>query len=281
VRCEKLGLMNATEGPIAQGRVAVVTGAASGIGLAMANRFAAAGMNLVMADIETGALDAAVAEVESTGVAVASMRCDVSQEAEVGALADLAYERFGGAHVVCNNAGVVTRHEPWGSLEDWKWVIDIDLWGVIYGVHHFLPRMLASGEPGHVINTASTAGLLAFPGIASYNVAKRGVVALSETMHHELAGTAVGVSVLCPGVVATRIGESARNRPGHAVDSSFAPSRGAAESITADDVAEQVADAVATRRFWILTHPHYGDQALEHANQRVAGGDPVIPQIQR
>lgn len=263
------------------GQVAVVTGAASGIGLAMAKRFADEGMRVVLADIEDGPLDAATEAVRSLGVEAVSMRSDVSQEASVAGLADLAYDTFGAVHVLCNNAGVVTRHDSWGSLDDWRWVIDIDLWGVIYGVHHFVPRMLAGGEPGHIVNTASTAGLLAFPGIASYNVAKRGVVALSETMHHELAGTALGVSVLCPGVVTTRIGESERNRPGHAPDPSFGTSQKASEAIAPDDVAGQVVDAITANRFWILTHPHYGEQALEHARRRLDGGDPVIPQVQR
>lgn len=263
-----------------EGRVAVITGGASGIGLALAHRLADEGMALVLADIEAPALDAAAAGLRDGGATVTTMVCDVADADQVGALADHAWSEHGGVHFLANNAGVVTRHEPWGSLADWKWVLDIDLWGVIHGVHHFVPRMLADGAPGHIMNTASTAGLLAFPGIASYNVAKRGVVALSETMHHELAGTELSVSVLCPGIVATRIGESERNRPGvEATPMAGSVGTGAAEELTPEAVADEVVGAVRDGRFYILPHAHYGEQALRQAENRTTGGPPVKPVI--
>lgn len=266
-----------------QDRVAVITGGASGIGLALAQRCAAEGMRLVLADIEEAALATATQSLEANGASVTTMICDVASADAVDALADLAWSTYGGAHFLANNAGVVTRHDAWGSLDDWKWVLDIDLWGVIHGVHSFVPRMLEAGEPGHIMNTASTAGLLAFPGIGSYNVAKRGVVALSETMHHELQGTDLTVSVLCPGMVATRIGDSERNRPDHEGPSSMGGSVGsnAAEELTPDAVADLVIGAVRDGVFWILPHEHYGEQALEQARRRTTGGSPVMPRINR
>ena len=188
-------------------KVAVVTGGASGIGLAMAERFLAEGMKVVIADVEAAALSPAAERLGTDGAEVLAVQTDVTVWADVEALAEAAYERYGAVHVVCNNAGVVTRGAAWEqSLEDWQWVIGVDLWGVIHGVKAFVPRMLASGEPGHVVSTASIAGLFAMPTIAPYNVAKVGVVALSETLHHDLraAGSSIGVSVLCPGVVPTR-----------------------------------------------------------------------------
>ncbi len=265
-----------------EGRVAVITGGASGIGLGLAQKCAAEGMRLLLADIEADALDRVAADLRSGGATVATHICDVSRGDEVEALAEATYDTYGAAHLVCNNAGVVVRHEPWGPLDDWEWVLGVDLWGVIHGVRSFVPRMLAGGEPGHVLNTASTAGLLAFPGIASYNVAKRGVVALSESMHHELQGTALGVSVLCPGLVVTRIGESERNRPGAQVATfSGGPAPEANEAMTPNEVADVVIDGIRTGRFWILPHPHYGEQALEQARRVVAGGVPVMPRIDR
>ena len=161
-------------------------------------------------------------------------------------------------------------------------MLGVDLWGVIHGVRSFVPRMLEGGEEGHVMNTASTAGLLAFPGIASYNVAKRGVVALTETMHHELARTPLSVSVLCPGVVDTRIGESERNRPGARPPASSAGSTPTAnETLDPTEVAELVVTGIRNGTFWILPHPHYGHQALQQAQRRVDGGSPVMPRIDR
>lgn len=264
------------------GKNAVITGGASGIGLGLARRLADRGASLLLADIEGPALDEAAGALRGQGATVETFECDVSDRTQVAALADVAFERFGSVHFLANNAGVVTRHTPWSDLADWDWVLGIDLMGVIYGVHSFVPRMLESGEPGHVMNTASTAGLLAFPGIASYNVAKRGVVALSESMHHELRDTDVTVSVLCPGLVATRIGDSERNRDGDAPATMQASAgTGASEELSPEQVAAIVLDAIGAGKFWILPHEHYGEQALEQARRRIDGGTPVMPRINR
>src|SRR5688572_7984413 len=162
-----------------KGKVAVVTGGASGIGLAMAERFAAEGMKVVVADVEHEALEAAEVKLRRQGRDVLSVHTDVSDGEQVQSLAEVAIAHFGRVHVVCNNAGVVARHDPWGPLADWEWVLGVNLWGVIHGTRAFVPHFLAHSESSHIINTASVAGLLAFPGLASYNVSKRGVVALS------------------------------------------------------------------------------------------------------
>jgi len=264
-------------------RVAVITGGASGIGLGLASKLAKEGMRIVLADIESSALERACDSLRSSGADVLGVQCDVSDRAQVEALAITAYEHFGNVHFLANNAGVVSRHKAWEAPDDWDWVLGIDLMGVIYGVQSFVPRMLASGEPGHIMNTASTAGLLAFPGIASYNVAKRGVVALSETLHHEFAKTALSVSVLCPGIVDTNIGTSERNREGieyKPEPDKFLPSEGK-ENLTPDEVANIIVDEIRQDIFWILPHKHYGEQALEQANRRISGGTPVMPHIER
>ena len=267
-------------------KVAVVTGGASGIGLAMAQRFLAEGMKVVIADVEAPALAAAVERLGAEGREVLAVRTDVTVWADVEALAAAAYERYGAVHVVCNNAGVVTRGAAWEqSLEDWTWVIGVDLWGVIHGVKAFVPRMLASGEPGHVVSTASIAGLFAMPTIAPYNVAKVGVVALSETLHHDLraAGSSIGVSVLCPGVVPTRIGESDRNRPEAApAGTQFETATQRQPPPTArtvEQVAEMVVDAIRTDRFWILTHPEYHEWVRKKADGIIEGTTVIAPPI--
>lgn len=262
------------------GRVAAITGGASGIGLGMAQAFGASGMKLMLGDIEEAALATAKTSLEVDGFEVDTFVVDVADAAAVEAFADATYSRFGGAHVVCNNAGVVTRHDAWGSLEDWKWVLDVDLWGVVHGVTSFVPRMLEAGEPGHVVNTASVAGLLGFPGIASYTAAKHAVVGLSQSMLHELSPTPLGVSVLCPGLVITNIGNSERNRAGvdpTSVDEPSAELRG--ESLTPDAVADQVLNAIRTDRFWVLPHAHYADQAVALAETRLTGEDPALPAV--
>jgi NAD(P)-dependent dehydrogenase (short-subunit alcohol dehydrogenase family) len=197
-------------------RVAVVTGAASGIGLALAERFAAEGMKVVMADIEAAALATAAEGLRGKAPAVLATTVDVSRPEEVERLARETYQAFGAAHVLCNNAGVAvigTVHEH--TLADWQWVIGVNLWGVIHGVRAFLPRMLAGGDEGHIVNTASMAGLTTAPFMSVYDVTKHGVVALSESMYKELRVTAapIGVSVVCPGLIDTNIMRSSRNRP--------------------------------------------------------------------
>ena len=197
-------------------RVAVVTGAASGIGLALAERFVAEGMKVVMADIEAGALATASEQLRRKGAAVLATRVDVSRPEDIERLADETYRTFGAAHVVCNNAGVAVIgavHEH--TLADWQWVINVNLWGVIHGVRTFLPRMLAGGDEGHFVNTASMAGLTTAQFMSVYDVTKHGVVALSESMYKELTvtGAPIGVSVVCPGLIDTKIMRSSRNRP--------------------------------------------------------------------
>ncbi|MDA0979472.1 MAG: SDR family NAD(P)-dependent oxidoreductase, partial [Proteobacteria bacterium] len=196
------------------GKVAVVTGAASGIGLATATRFAEAGMKVVLADIEVPALEAAVASLREAGHTVTGVPTDVSKWDAVAHLADAAVEAYGTVNVLHNNAGVVVSGPIEElTLSDWEWVLGVDLWSVIYGIKAFLPIIKAAGE-GHIVNTASTAGLQATSGIGPYNVAKFGVVAVTETLRKELdsAGSPVSASVLCPGAINTKIVVSKRNR---------------------------------------------------------------------
>lgn len=198
------------------GKTAVVTGAASGIGFALAERFAEEGMRIVMADIEAPTLAAASEKLAAAGATVLPVQTDVSKWQDVEALASAAFDEFGAVHVLCNNAGVggAGGQPLWEqSIETWQWVLGVNLWGVVYGVHAFVPRMLAAGEEGHVVNTASMAGLLGGSGI--YGVSKHGVVALSESLHQQfvLANTRLRVSVVCPGFINTNIIDSTRNKP--------------------------------------------------------------------
>jgi NAD(P)-dependent dehydrogenase (short-subunit alcohol dehydrogenase family) len=250
---------------LSNGSVAVVTGAASGIGAALARAFAAAGCSVVLADVDAVALDAVAATMEEEVLTVVT---DVSVAADLEHLAETAFNRFGAVHVLCNNAGVSTFNPVVAqSLDDWRWVLGVNLWGVIHGVQAFLPRMTAQGQPAHIVNTSSLAGLASgLPALAPYNVSKVGVVALSETLRMELAmaGSPVGVSVLCPGSTPTRILESERNRPAalgselrvpdgdlmrEAVRSGF-DGPGAR---TVDEVAGDVLDGVRGGQFWIIT----------------------------
>ncbi|HZP35602.1 MAG TPA: SDR family NAD(P)-dependent oxidoreductase [Methylomirabilota bacterium] len=248
-----------------EGRVAVVTGAASGIGLALCQRFAAEGMKMVLADIEAGPLAAAEAMVRRTAPAVRASRVDVSNPDDVERLARETYEAFGAAHVVCNNAGVAVlgaAHEH--SLADWQWVINVNLWGVIHGVRAFLPRMLAGGDEGHIVNTASMAGLTTAPFMSVYDVTKHGVVALSEAMYKEalMTGSPIGVSVVCPGLIDTNIMRSSRNRPAELAEAGKAgPMAQAFGQNLADrlstgyppsEVAGQVVDGIREGRFYIV-----------------------------
>ena len=275
-------------------KVAVVTGGASGIGRAMAERFGAEGMNLIIADIDPGALKKAETELASVAPAVASRRTDVSSGADVQALADFALEKFGAVHLVCNNAGVGIGGTLWDMTEkDWQWLLGVNLWGVIHGVRTFVPIMLKQGGEGHVVNTASGAGLDARPWLGMYAASKYAVVGLSESLRGELAmsGSRVGVSVLCPAVVNTRIGESERNRPqelsgaGEAEVPAAAAAFGEAfraalaAGLPPAQVAEAVLDAVLNNRLYILTHAETVDRVrarteriLNDANARPLAG---------
>jgi len=201
------------------GKVAVVTGAASGIGLAMATRFAEEGMKVALADVEAAPLEAARTALDARGAQAIALRTDVMREEDVKRLADAAFERWGCVHVLCNNAGVAGASGAEGVWNvpagDWQWVLGVNLFGVLYGIRHFVPRMLAQGEAGHVVNTASVAGLLTGMTGAAYSVSKHGVVALSEHLYKDLKmrRAQLSVSVLCPGWVDTQILDSARNLP--------------------------------------------------------------------
>jgi NAD(P)-dependent dehydrogenase (short-subunit alcohol dehydrogenase family) len=248
-----------------QGKVAVITGGASGIGRAVADKAAAEGMKIVLGDIEEGPLKAAVDDLTSTGAEALGVVTDVSDRASVEALRDAALDRFGAVHLVHNNAGIGLGGPIWEvTEEDWRWILGVNLWGVIHGVATFTPLLLEQGE-GHIVNTASIAGLIVAPFLGPYNATKQAVVAISETLFKDLQTVAapVGVSVLCPGFVQTRIAESDRNRPGWAPDRNIT---GAAEvqgvvqnlvdaGIEPTTVADRVIDAVRTNTFYILTHP--------------------------
>lgn len=264
---------------IETGQVAVVTGGASGIGLGLCHELGRRGMAVVVADIEAAALDRAVAELNAAGVDALGVECDVTSMESVTALADAAFAWHGVVHVVCNNAGVVTFGDGFASLDDWKWVIDVDLWGVVHGMLAFGPRMREQGQPGHFVNTASTAGLLGFPGIASYVAAKHAVVGMTQSFWHELGPTALSASVLCPGVVSTNINTSDRNRPGTDAASVELREFGAdhGETLTPAEVATIVADAIEADQFWILPHEHYGEQALNLAQARIDKQPPIMP----
>lgn len=199
-----------------QGKVAVVTGAASGIGRALAERCVQEGMKVVLADIEEPALLHVSRELTAQGAQTLALPTDVSQAAEVEILARKAFETYSEVHLLFNNAGVGAGRTAWEStLADWEWVLGVNLWGVIHGIHFFVPRMLEQRAESHIINTASIGGLTSGPGLGVYMASKHAVVSLSETLYHELAlrGASVGVSVLCPGFVKTRIQDAQRNRP--------------------------------------------------------------------
>ncbi len=253
-----------------EGKVAVVTGAASGMGRAMADTFAAAGMKVVLADIEQSPLSNAVATIAATGAEAIGVRTDVSKLDQIQALASAAVERFGTVNVLCNNAGVGIPG-PVGdmSLEDWRWTLDIDLWGPIYGTHVFLPIIEAGGE-GHINSTSSMAGLYSGASLAAYNVAKHGVVALMASLERDLRlrNSSVHASVLCPGPINTNIVYSQRNRDPADAQHHVRTEQGdkfwdmlagfLSEGMDPADVAPMVLDAVRTDRFWVLTHPEMG-----------------------
>ncbi|MCY3646837.1 MAG: SDR family NAD(P)-dependent oxidoreductase [Chloroflexi bacterium] len=241
-----------------RGKTAVVTGGAGGIGRAMALTFADEGMNVVIADVDMETAAKTAAEIEAKGVRCITVQTDVADRASVGNLADRAFDEMGGVHILCNNAGVVSMG-PAHTLSDsdWDWVIGVDLLGVIYGIQAFLKRMVDQDEECHIVGTASIAGLVAHQGIAPYNVAKFGVVALTETLRVDLADTKVSASVLCPGGVRTRIMESDRNRPQDMGGPGDFEARAGAmppEPIDPMIVGRRVLDAIKANAPYIVTH---------------------------
>ncbi len=263
-----------------EGRVAVVTGAAGGIGLGMVRAFAGAGMRVVIADVRKDAIDAAVAEITGQGHEAIGVPTDVSKLADVEALAAAALDTFGHVHVLCNNAGVGT-FSPISrtSIDDWEWMLGIDLWGPIYGVKTFLP-LIEREEQGHINSTASIAGLVAGGAAGPYNVAKHGIVALMTTLERELraAKSSVRTSVLCPGAVNTGIGrnsvDSRRAHQGKEPARSSAEGDKLSSKVTAalaggmdpDDVGRLVLDAIVTDTFWVFTDA----RLLRHVQEQVA-----------
>ena len=249
-------------------RVAVVTGGASGLGRAMALRLAREGMKIVLADVVKEALGKTEKEFSEAGYPVLAVRTDVSKGHDLDALADKAFKTFGGVHILCNNAGVAPGGTVWEqSDKDWAWTLGVNVWGVIHGIRAFVPRMLEQNVEGHVVNTASVAGLLSLPGMAMYCMSKHAVVTLTECLHHDLIefGAKIRTSVLCPAFVPTGISDSERNRPEALRDEKTKSQadlqreeqlRHAVKSgrISAEQVADLVLQAIEADKFYILPH---------------------------
>ncbi|HEX5369085.1 MAG TPA: SDR family NAD(P)-dependent oxidoreductase [Dehalococcoidia bacterium] len=273
-----------------EGKVAVVTGGASGIGFAMASRFAQEGMKVVLGDVEEPALEAAVAKLRQQEYDVLGVLTDVAKPESVEHLAQETLDRYGKVHILCNNAGVggSGASSLWeATLKDWHWAMGVNLWGVIHGVHTFVPIMLAQDEPGHVVNTASMAGLA--QGNRVYSVTKHAVVALSEALHDGLRtqNTQVYASVLCPGLTNTQLMFGARNRPDdlrnypnegmtpEALERSQQSKRNTEEhGMPPERTAEIVLQAIKDRQFYILTHEDYDDVIRERMDNILARRNP-------
>ena len=250
------------------GKTAFVTGGAGGIGFALGRAFARAGMNVMLADIETEALAAAFKSLQDFGPNIRGVSCDVADPVSVERAADASYQAFGNVHVVCNNAGVAASGGIDNiSLDNWRWVLDVNLMGVLHGIRTFLPHIRAHGEGGHIVNTASMAGMNSGLGFSPYVASKFAVVGLSEGLATQLKPSGIGVTVLCPGYVRTRIGESGRNRP-ERYGATQTPDRASpagvllaqiAERLQAgldpSDVAARVLAAVREEELYVFTHP--------------------------
>lgn len=271
---------------LGKGTVAVVTGAGSGIGLALAEAFAAAGCNVVLADVQADALEAAAHRIAAGGVETLAVRVDVSKADQVDELATATIDRFGTVDVVCNNAGVAGGGDAWfGGIESWDWVMGVNFWGVVHGVRAFLPHLISTGG-GHIINTASIAGL--YPGFSpTYDASKHAVVAITEGLYHTMnsAGLPIGVSCLCPGWVRTGIMDSQRNWPeelGTAPERTVIGEivgkhveRAIAEGMPPAQVADLVLDAVRENRYWVFPHPDFLDIAVQRFHRIADAANPV------
>lgn len=279
-----------------RGKVAVITGAASGLGREFANQAAGLGMKLVLADVQAKGLGQAADELLLQGGEVLAMVCDVSKGAHVQELADSAIARFGAVHLVFNNAGVGCGGLIWeNSEQDWDWVLGVNLWGVIHGVRVFTRVMLECaakhrGYEGHIVNTASMAGLMNAPALGVYNVSKHAVVAVSETLHHdlELVGAPIGASVLCPYFIPTGIAHSHRHRPDELrSEESMTASQAAAQAlvekavgsgkVSAADVARLTFEGIRKRQFYIFSHPQALGAVQERFDAIIHGGQPADP----
>ncbi len=273
-----------------EGRAAVITGAASGIGRGLARGCAREGMSLMLADVDEAALSEIASELEAAGTRVRSLVTDVRHAAEVQALADATLEAFGSVHLVFNNAGVMLGGYSWERTDDdWRWVLDVNVLGVVNGMRAFIPILLRQGEPAHMVNTASLGGLTVAPLLAPYIASKHAVVALTESAHYELAtlDTPVRISALCPGAIATGIAESERIRPADRAETRAAQSDselafdetvrlGVAAGMEPDEVAGIVFDALRRDRFWIFTHEGaFSDGVARRAQSMIDGSDPV------
>ena len=255
------------------GKTAFVTGGASGIGLAMGRAFAGAGMKVMLADIEAEALADAVKSLHNVGPDVRGVVCDVADPLSVDRAGKESYEAFGKVHVVCNNAGVAAGGGIDDiSLDSWKWVIDVNLMGVLHGIRTFLPHMRAHGEGGHFVNTASMAGMMSGMGFSPYTASKFAVVAMSEGLAQQVKPFGIGVSILCPGFVRTRIGDSGRNRPQrYGQANSYPPDSPAAAMVAMiaelikmgldpSEVAARVLNAIHEDELYVFTHPEMGEE---------------------
>jgi len=273
------------------GKTAVVTGAASGIGFALAERFAREGMRVVLADIEEAALDSAVARLVDTGAEAIGVVTDVSKEVDVAALAERARSEFGGVHVACNNAGVFAGGLLWEeSLADYRWLMDVNIWGVIHGIRTFIPIMLEQDTECHLVNTASMAALCAMPFAGIYHMTKHAVLALSESLHHELEVTSekVKVSVLCPELIKTGIGTCERNRPteyskpGDIIESDARQlvldsiNEGIETAIDPSVMADRVIAAIRSDTFYILSEDGWRETAHQRMDDIRTGQNPVL-----
>lgn len=272
-------------------KVAVITGAASGIGRSLAFRAVLEGMKVVLADVDEQSLNKTGRELQAIGGNILTIRTDVSKSPEVEALAQKTLEVFGGVDLLCNNAGVASGNTIWeSSLSDWEWVLSVNLWGVIHGIHVFTPIMIAQNRKCHIVNTASIAGLVSPPHQGIYNVTKYGVVALSECLYQELiqCKAKINVSVLCPAYVRTRIMSSERNRPvgNKAIQHIATPAEEEAvwQSLEAakysilspDQIADQVFEAIRAERFYILTHPESKTWVKSRMESILEGKNPPL-----
>ena len=282
-----------------KGKTAVLTGAGSGFGLECARIGASLGMNLVLVDVQQDALDKAEAEMKAAGAQVLARKVDVSDAGQMESLAQAVKERFGAPHFVFNNAGVGAGGLVWeNSVKDWEWVLGVNLWGVVHGVRLFTPMMLeaAKKEPswqGHIVNTASMAGLLTPPNMGIYNVSKHAVVSLTESLYQDLrlVTDQIGASVLCPYFVPTGITQSERNRPGalaadkptqsQLIGQAMSEKAVGSGKITAAQVAQKVFDAIAADQFYVFSHPKALGNVQSRMEAIVMGQNPPDPFLER